>query len=245
MKDDVGLPDLADKVVLGRIAHCILEVTHPEELPEETFSDDDMVEDEFIDTDAIVNSNPASAADYDNLRRLIAEGLDAQKKLYCLQTFLLTTMHPDPPSDATADVRDDSTLFQFGTGEPHPSSTPLSQLMEMTPEEQEQHYCKLLNATERHKHQNYCGVPNPEDLTPEEAQEKCRFKYFMDLLGKPRLVVKQSFVKTKGGGKHSKLTMDLKSQRYDQWLNSHISWSAGWPTLTSGSQWMWERLLAT
>ena len=41
-----------------------------------------MVEDEFIDTDAMVNSNPASAADYDNLRRLIAEGLDAQKKLY-------------------------------------------------------------------------------------------------------------------------------------------------------------------
>ena len=114
MKDGVGLPSLAEKVVLGRIAQGVLEENFPRSLPEETFSVFDTVEDEFVDTDAIINSNLTSEDDCEKLRKLIAEGLASQKKLYCLQTFLLTTMHPDPPSDATADVRDNSTLFQFG-----------------------------------------------------------------------------------------------------------------------------------
>ena len=128
-------------------------------------------------------------------------------------------MHPDPPSDADCDARADATLFQFGTGEPHPSSIPLSELLDMTPEDQEKHYCKSINATMRHKHQNYCGVPKPEELTPEEAKKKCRFHYFQNLLGKPKLVVTQSMIKSKGGGERSKLTLDLKSKRNDQWLN--------------------------
>ena len=53
-----------------------------------------------------------SPNDIDLLTSKIVEGVDAQSRMLNYHDFLLTTFHPSPPSDATANVRDPTTRFE-------------------------------------------------------------------------------------------------------------------------------------
>jgi hypothetical protein len=143
--------------------------------------------------------------------------VDAHKILAGFQDFLLTTMHPDPPSDAKKDVRDANTFFEQTASNIHPATLNSQQL------DPDDHNGLIINATMRHGHNAYCQTQkqnkrkdqanennNPENLAPDQHQRQysrcqkssyevslegnkfdCRFDYPKDLCKKTHIVVKQ------------------------------------------------------
>ena len=111
LKSDPNLHELAQKVVHGREAQLAwIASGDPHPLPNCRFSTEDMQEDKFVRT--FQDNQMLSPNDIDLLTSKIVEGVDAQSRMLNYHDFLLTTFHPSPPSDATANVRDPTTRFE-------------------------------------------------------------------------------------------------------------------------------------
>ena len=242
LEDDTGLPKLARLVGKGRLHQLILDAKCPDKLPEIRFPSTDIDEDTWdFDPDEDFDKELTDEL-ISEFQKDIEKGVEAHQKIVALQDFLLTTFHPKPPSDATEDIRDDSTLFQHDSGKPHPSSVSHGDYHSMSKEQQTDHYSEICDAVERHKHQTYCGVTKKvvapgssstePGITPKQAQDKCRFSYHKALSEHCKVVVTHKQYKVAGTKeKVHRMNFDMVSKRNDMWLNSHLrpfleSWKA-------------------
>jgi hypothetical protein len=85
----------------------------------------------------------------EDLQRIVSEGITAEQQIALMHEMLLSTMHPDPPSDARSIARNFESDFDPSKGLPHPSSFDPSDAATASFDGQ------LLNAVQRHKHNVY------------------------------------------------------------------------------------------
>jgi hypothetical protein len=183
------------------------------------------------------------------LENYLKTAVKTHKVLVAFQDFLLTTMHPEPPSDAEKVVRDANTFFEQTTTNIHPAALDSRQL------DPDDHNGLLCNATMRHAHNAYCQTRKRKrshhdanennnnnqdnDLPPHQRQRTgcrksaykvslegtkvgCRFDYPKGLCEKTHVVVKQFRVKNKDGSHDVRHQLEIKSKRNDGWLNTHM-----------------------
>jgi hypothetical protein len=180
--------------------------------------------------------------------RHLETAVNAHKVLVGFQDFLLTTIHPDPPSDAKKDVRDANTFFEQTATNIHPAALDPRDL------DLNDHNGSLINATMRHAHNAYCQTrrkkqndqrdgensannqENPSthqrqctgcrksayEVSLEGTKVGCRFDYPKDLCEKTHMAVKQYRVKLKDGNEEIRCQLEMKPKRNDGWLNSHM-----------------------
>ena len=204
LKSDPNLYELAQKVVHGREAQLAwIASGDPHPLPNPHFSTEDMEEDKIVRT--FQDNQMLSPDNIELLTLKIVEGVEAQRRLLNYHDFLLTTFHPSPPSDATADVRDPATRFEQTDTSVHPCSTDPEDFCNA-------HYASLINACQRHLCTNYCQRKDKQGNT------FCRLAYPQKLRANSILAVKQT-VMTKKGGHHT--SVEIVSKRNDKWINSH------------------------
>ena len=86
----------------------------------------------------------------------IWKGKEADPVITQFHDWLLSTIHPSPPSDADKDKRDPSTVFNFRANVAHPSSFDPRTVVDLDPPEREENYCQLCNAVQRHSCDDYC-----------------------------------------------------------------------------------------
>ncbi len=202
LKSDPNLPDLAQKVVHGREAQLAWMASgDPHPLPEPHFSPEDMSEDKIVRSFPV--DQELSAEMIDELTLKIVQGVDAQRRMLRYHDFLLTVMHPSPPSDATADVRDEASRFHQTDTNRHPCAA--------DPEDTNaEHYCQLLNACQRHRCCNYC------ERKDKAGNKICRLNFPHNLRWSTVLSVKQTVLK-QSKGIHT--SVDIVPARNDKWLN--------------------------
>ena len=120
-----------------------LEIKFPQESTQDDIWVEDYEDEEAMDFEEELHDDIIKQIKWD-----IKVSIDAEKMLCCFQTLLLCTMHPDPPSNAMSDSRDESTFFVQGNDNVHPTAEDARTVMG--------HNGPLLNVTERHVHQQYC-----------------------------------------------------------------------------------------
>jgi hypothetical protein len=202
LKSDPNLHELAQQVVHGREAQLAwITSGDPHPLPTPHFLADDMEEDKIVRI--FPNNHVLSQIDLMLLTQKIEEGVSAQSRLLNYHDYLLSTFHPVPPSDANANVRDETTRFVQTDTNMHPCTSGPEAFCDT-------HYVNLLNACQRHLCTNYCQRKDKEGNT------FCHLAYPQPLHGNSILAVKQSML-TKGGHHTS---VEIVSKRNDKWLNS-------------------------
>jgi ATP-dependent DNA helicase PIF1 len=198
LKSDPGLTDLAQKVLEGREARLKLLVSNV--AFEDPFLAEELAEDDF--------KRPFEFEQYsdqmiERLKACVTEGKEAQDRIVRFNDFLISTQHPDPPLDASAAQRDPQTRFQQTATTAHPCSLPISN--------DEQQYCSILNAVERHLCCAYCERRN------KNGPVECRGNFPHDFRDKTILAIKQKMAKND----RTQSSIEILSLRNDRWLNSH------------------------
>ena len=85
----------------------------------------------------------------EEMKQVVREGIAAEHQIVLMHNMLLSTMHPDPPLDASARARDPE-LDPNTIPTPHPSS------LDPTDPETANFDGELLSHVQRHRHQKYC-----------------------------------------------------------------------------------------
>ena len=164
--------------------------------------------------------------------------IDAAKEAHAIITgfndFVLTTVHPDPPSDANSDTRDDSTTFQQGRENVHPARDDPRDVMELPSDDRDKNYGRLIDGVERHmcRRRGYCDKDKNKKRKEGDDRKpvNCRFDFPIGLASRTVLRVRE-FSLGKGEERRIKCRLELVTQRNDKWLNSHCrpiieSWRA-------------------
>jgi hypothetical protein len=228
-------------------------------IPEVRFSEQEIADDVWetppgciafeIDENEIEYTEVLDPQFQDWLEGHLKTAVELHNILVGFQDFLLTTMHPEPPSDAEKYVRDANTFFEQTATNIHPAALDSRQL---GPDD---HNGSLCNATMRHAHNGYCQTRKQKrshhyanesnnhhqdnDLPPHQRKRTgcrksayevslegtkvgCRFDYPKDLCEKTHMVVKQFRVKNKDGSHDVRHQLEIKSKRNDGWLNTHM-----------------------
>jgi hypothetical protein len=141
------------------------------------------------------------------------KGVEAHRIIVSFQYFLLSTMHPQPPSDASSDHRDKDSQFRQTTNNSHPSSLVLSDILRGTPEARSACQGDLDSAVQRHLCQLYCQRKKKQAVV-------CRFSYPQEIATHTCVAMKETTV-GKGADKHNKVAFEIVSARNDCWLNRH------------------------
>ena len=250
LKADPGFNTLALAVFKGRQAqHFANEhgVALDVFFPVENIQDDEWVsvlDDEAMDEDDVEVDEEI----VEQVKRDVELSVQAEKMLICFQTLLINMMHPDPPSDAEAESRDEATEFVQEDDNIHPSACDARDLT--------WHDGPLLDTIEWHKHQACCleaaqkkrmreqqhrsstnagsgagsdagsgansGSSASNDQSAPEIQNKdCRFDCPMDICDVCHIVVKEHVIKRRDGTKEKCVKLEIKPRRNDRWLNSH------------------------
>lgn len=221
LKDDPGVAALSQQVLDGRIAQR--ELSQHGQLGTTRFPDESTERDEWLTCDADVvedAANQLSDGEVEECEKLIEKGIAAENIVINFNDWLVTTMNASNllPRDAASE-RHPSTKFTQGPLLAHPASVHLVDLQDESQSSQSDHYCQLVGAVQRHFCQNYClrkRTIKKNDGSSAVCQY-CRFGYAKDMVSKSHLVMKQH--RNKDGIKYS---IELETQRNDQWLNSHI-----------------------
>ena len=202
LKSDPNLPDLAQKVVHGREAQLAWTASgDPHPLPDPHFSPEDMEEDKIVRP--FPEGQELSEEMIDALTLKIVEGVDAQRRLLRYHDFLLTVMHPTPPSDATADARDEASRFHQTDTNRHPCAADPNNT-------NAEHYCQLINACQRHRCCNYC------ERKDKAGNTFCRLGFPHKLRGSTVLAIKQTVLKN---SQRIHTSFEIVPARNDKWLN--------------------------
>ena len=202
LKSDPNLPDLAQKVVHGREAQLAwIASGDPHPLPDPHFSPEDMEEDKIVRP--FPEGQELSEEMIDALTLKIVEGVDAQRRLLRYHDFLLTVMHPTPPSDATADARDEASRFHQTDTNRHPCAADPNNT-------NAEHYCQLIDACQRHRCCNYC------ERKDKAGNTFCRLGFPHKLRGSTVLAIKQTVLKN---SQRIHTSFEIVPARNDKWLN--------------------------
>jgi hypothetical protein len=102
-------------------------------------------------------SNRLSSDDVASLLEDLKKGIKAHDIIVSFQDFLLTTIHPSSPSDATAKIREKCTSSNFcqTTNNIHPSALIILNIINGSPEDRLALQGDLDNAVQRHLCQFY------------------------------------------------------------------------------------------
>ena len=235
LKRAPNLIHLSEDVIDGRKASKMLTMRNID-VPND-FTDAEKNFDQWAcgeGTDVVLEDVPLStlsAGAIDKLHAKVKQGRESQATIVTFHDFILTTMHPRPPSDAKNDNRSPNTTFNPKTTEvSHPSSIcPLSIFDNQN--EKEDLYCRSINAQSRHKHQAYCDRNHSKRQQAKadgKSQEiidaipcDCRFDYPKKLSPVTTLEVFERYEQASGGEKLVQ-TAKIIPQRNDRWLNSHM-----------------------
>ena len=147
LEDDPGLSRLAEIVIEGRIAQNMADALDIE--LEHRFEEENTADDSWCCKAELVENDDEPGIEPEQLQEQVLNGIRAERHIIAFQTMLLSTFHPDPPSDAKADDRDESTKFKQTPDNVHPSALDpgILDVRSKGP---------LLNAVQRHMHQPYC-----------------------------------------------------------------------------------------
>jgi hypothetical protein len=231
LKSDPGFNRLALEVYAGRQAqraagHAGIILEDHEKFTEEQTANDEWVDLEDPDDNADEMEMEWSESTIAETKETIRKGMEAEKTITAFQTLMLSTMHPDPPSDAGSDNRDEGTFFVPGENIKHPSGQDGRLATEET-------RGPLLNACARHVHQAYCQEsartkkasqqqsaeqqqgqpPAPPPAPPPCTNKDCRFDIPYDLCNKCHVVVVEQEVKGKDGEKKKKILLHVRPKR--------------------------------
>ena len=171
LKCDPGIADLGQTVLQGRIAALALHKRMSDAFEDMSVSDDGGSDFDFCDwpADDIAcdewgdEFNPDDIEDIANqskesLQDMVTNGIKAQNIILTFNDFLLTSWHPGPPNDSQSQSRCESTVFKSSNESPHPSTADFREFV-FDPADHidcTEHYCKCINAVQRHKCQLYC-----------------------------------------------------------------------------------------
>ena len=162
LKHDPGFKALGDIVYKGRRAQKIVELNKLDlqtKFSTEQTCDDDWGD--LVNQEEFTRKDNWSVEEKDQNQAEVTAGILAEAKILAYQTLLVSTMHPHPPVDATADQRCDSTTFVQTATNVHPAAIDVRTLLAQNDIESLLDYlAKLLDAVERHSHQNYCQKGN-------------------------------------------------------------------------------------
>jgi hypothetical protein len=137
----------------------------------------------------------------------------AERKICVYRDYLLTAINPEPPNDATADVRDEI------DNSDRPLTHPCSRCHRKSDgtfglggNDTNETYVDLITCCERHRHSpGYC-MRNGE----------CRFNFARDLCEKTRVIVKdQAYKAGDNKGELRRTVIEVVFATNDRWLNSH------------------------
>ena len=207
LKSDPDLTKLGRKVYLGRKAQRMLQENNSNDLLELKtkglcFTSDDRLFDTW--KNVVDNSDfPLNPSSVEKLQQAIVVGKKAQDTIIRYNDFIVTTMHPDPPSDANETVRDDETAFKQTDTNIHPANIDPRNIENMSLEERDIYYGSNINAYQRHKHGSYC----------KKSKDTCRGNFPKTFQNITILAVKEN--------KNGRATMELLTKCNDGWINPH------------------------
>jgi len=179
--DHPGLHELGQKVVHARQAQIALQ-SRGLPLPSPCFSIEDTEDDKILisptaDFDETLTLQQTVLED---LTQTIREGVDAQTRmLNYYNNYLITTMHPSPPTDATSDDRDPKTRFEQTETSVHPCHMSNPDLNNLD------YYLNVTNACQRHKCNSYC------QRCDKNGKTYCQMGYPQSIRHRSIVVVKQ------------------------------------------------------
>jgi hypothetical protein len=210
LKNDPGIPQLGHEVLNGRIAERELGLRM--QLPqnaEDRFEADVLLQDEWLAVKEDDEPEPFDEAMVQKCIETIRRAKAAESIIGNFHDWFLSTMHPDPPVDASLSERVNATKFKPNESTPHPTTVNLEESLMWNGEEREKQYCQCIDAVQRHVHCAYCL-----------RKGKCRSNFpHEERPTKSHLKIRQ-FKRSKQGDLDYRL--EMIPIRNDSWLNSHI-----------------------
>ncbi len=147
------------------------------------------------------------ADDISTLLEVLKKGVKAHDIIVSFQDFLLSTMHPHPPSDASSDHRDEESKFCQTTNNSHPSSLVLLDILSAAPEVRSTCQGDLDSAVQRHVCQFYCQRKKKQVIY-------CHFDFPQAITNQTCVAIKDTVV-GKRPYKHKKTNFELVPARND------------------------------
>ena len=176
----------------------------------------------------------------EGLHTLVVEGKLAMIKILNYNDYLVSTFHPNPPSDAKDDARNLDTLFKQSPHNQHPSSSDPNLIKSMDDETRDSYYGENTNAFQRHLHGDYCcsqskhkealQEPTTEDPVIQDpnlaslaavaekkqkenalANKNCRGGFAKKLRGKSVIAVKET--------RNGRISVEILLLCNDRWMN--------------------------
>jgi len=229
LKNAPDLIALSTCVVNGRKASVILNA-RDFRVPDD-FTMQEIRFDEWLDeTRRVTIDSPVLTDDaIAKLQSLVVKAKKAQKQITLFHDFLLSTSHPNPPTDAEEASRNPDTIYDpRSSNDDHPSSINPIHILN-NEEAMDDFYCKSVNAQSRHKHQAYCDrnyVKRQKAIADKESQATidafvvdCRFDFPRHLNRHTTVCVKERF---DVGSKTNMCRASIGPVCNDVWMNSHM-----------------------
>ena len=234
---DPGITQLAGKVLKGRQALQLILARH-----DPNYDDPDSYlerQDDVWLPEAEVNECRHKYninVSLETLEKEVKEGNEAHRVIVQFHDWVFSTLHPDPPHDATCEKRDQHPVFVHDENNVHPSAVDPATFLRSTDEAmRKRQYCQQVNVTQRHKCNSYCQRPIDSRKPLDNNNCKCRFGYPQKLSTYTYVVIKEyavslkkgmKKVKGKGGRKQGaikiKYRIELVTRRNDRHLNCHV-----------------------
>lgn len=151
----------------------------------------------------------------------IKKGKEAETIIIQYNDYLVTAIHPEAPHDCKKYPRHEDTIFQQTENNIHPSAR--NPFEDQSEEDEQSHYCRMLDAVQRHNHGKYCNKkhkkpdPNGDPFDNHEIHKKnnknCRGDFPRDEAFHTRLHVKEL--------KSGRCVIEIVLATNDTWLNPH------------------------
>ena len=230
LASDTGIIVMAQEVAEGKFAQRLLSVYDADKAlidklaSDEKFTDEEMRIDEWQPLDLIhKGAFPISSfegdADYTYKYWIekIKTGKQASIKIIKYNDYIVSTWHPEPPSDAGEIFRHPTTKFEQFSNNQHPSN--INMFLSKTREEEQEEYINMINCFQRHDHGPYCNKKywKPENINDMAAHihnnSYCRSDFARYITSKTMLKVREL--------KSGRRVLELITACNDGWLNPH------------------------
>jgi len=146
LKNNPGLVEAAERVRDGQLPAYHLRLLG------EDFKDFDEYEiedDKWAFTEE--HFRELSEEEIESYKNIVQADKEGHDLIVRFHDFFLTTLHPDPPSDARDKQCGESTGFCHDGTMSHPAASDPRDVMQLPPLQRQQDYCSMINASERHK----------------------------------------------------------------------------------------------
>ena len=194
LKSDPGLQDLGSRVYKGRKSELLLGLP---KRPEDSYLTTDVLDRELTDRER------------SELETAVNEGNEAEKCILTYHDFLLTSMHPNPPADATLPARlpyveqllSNHPCTNYNISADGSPSLPTVET-----------YCDLCDNCIRHRHSpTYC-----------QAKGSCRFHFLRPVNVSTKICIEEiAWKKGDKSGQIRRVAIKITPATNDSWLSGH------------------------